>query len=55
MKKRIISTFMLTTIVLSVSAQKNEWQDPGINAVNRAEMHTNYFAYESLLRRMRGG
>ena len=47
MKKRIISTFMLTTIVLSVSAQKNEWQDPGINAVNRAEMHTNYFAYES--------
>ena len=24
-----------------------EWQDPEINAVNRAPMHTNFFAYES--------
>ncbi|MDF9830099.1 glycoside hydrolase family 2 TIM barrel-domain containing protein [Parabacteroides sp. PF5-6] len=28
-------------------AQKNEWQDPGVNEVNRAPMHTNYFAFES--------
>ncbi len=47
MKKRIATTLMLTAVVLAGTAQKNEWQDPGINAVNRAEMHTNYFAYES--------
>ncbi|MCC8171913.1 MAG: DUF4981 domain-containing protein [Parabacteroides sp.] len=28
-------------------AQRNEWRDPETNAVNRAPMHTNYFAYES--------
>ena len=28
-------------------AQGNEWLDPKVNAVNRADMHTNYFAYES--------
>ena len=27
-------------------AQKNEWQDPNVNEVNRAPMHTHYFAYE---------
>ena len=27
-------------------AQKNEWQDPNINEINRAPMHTYYFAYE---------
>lgn len=32
---------------LSATAQKNEWKDPEVNAVNRAPMHTNYFAYES--------
>ncbi|MDR2914990.1 MAG: DUF4981 domain-containing protein [Tannerella sp.] len=31
----------------TVFAQKNEWKDPKINQVNRAPMHTNYFAYES--------
>ena len=31
----------------AVFAQKNEWKDPKINHVNRAPMHTNYFAYES--------
>ncbi|SHE88680.1 beta-galactosidase [Dysgonomonas macrotermitis] len=32
---------------VGATAQKNEWQDPEINAVNRAPMHSNYFAYES--------
>ena len=32
---------------LTAFAQKNEWQDPNVNAINRAPMHTNYFAYES--------
>jgi beta-galactosidase len=31
----------------TVFAQKNEWKDPGINQINRAPMHANYFAYES--------
>jgi beta-galactosidase len=32
---------------ISAFAQKNEWQDPTVNQVNRAPMHTNFFAYES--------
>jgi beta-galactosidase len=28
-------------------AQKDEWKDPKVNAVNRAPMHANYFAYET--------
>ncbi len=32
---------------LLTSGQNNEWQDPNVNAVNRAPMHTNYFSYES--------
>lgn len=28
-------------------AQQNEWLDPKVNQVNRAPMHTNYFAYET--------
>jgi len=44
-KQLLISCFAL--FALTVAAQKNEWQDPEVNAVNRAPMHTNYFAYES--------
>lgn len=34
---------------LSVSAQSfKEWQDPEVNAINRAPMHTSFFAYENL-------
>ena len=28
-----------------LSAGQTEWQDPLVNAVNRAPMHTSYFAY----------
>lgn len=34
-------------IPIRIGAQTNEWQDPNVNAVNRVDMHTNYFAYES--------
>lgn len=48
MKKKLFSLLALAigfqTIALS---QKNEWRDPEVNAVNRAPMHANYFAYES--------
>lgn len=34
---------------LSVSAQSfKEWQNPEVNAINRAPMHTSFFAYENL-------
>ncbi len=32
---------------LATMAQHDEWKNPEINAVNRAPMHTNYFAYSS--------
>jgi len=40
-------TCTLLFSAMSLFAQKNEWQDPKVNEVNRAPMHTNYFAYES--------
>ena len=47
MKKHIL-TCMLGFMALSMGAQTfQEWKDPTINEVNRAPMHTNYFAYES--------
>lgn len=47
MKNHLI-TGLFAALALSASAQSfNEWLDPGVNAVNRAPMHTNYFAYES--------
>ena len=47
MKKHLL-TGLLTLMALSMGAQTfQEWKDPRINAVNRAPMHSNYFAYES--------
>ena len=47
MKKTI---FLGVLLVSSLSAQAQtfkEWQDPNVNAVNRAPMHANFFAYEN--------
>lgn len=47
--KRLLSIGLLCACALSMSAQTfKEWQDPEVNAVNRASMHTNFFAYESI-------
>ena len=47
MKKHLI-TGLFAALALTANAQSfKEWLDPEINAVNRAPMHTNYFAYES--------
>ena len=47
MKKHLF-TGLFAALALSANAQSfHEWQDPEVNAVNRAPMHTNYFAYES--------
>ena len=47
MKKHLIIG-LFAALAFSASAQSfKEWLDPEVNAVNRAPMHTNYFAYES--------
>ncbi len=42
LKFLICSLFLLGTTAF---AQKSEWRDPNVNAINRAPMHTNFFAY----------
>lgn len=37
----------LSLLGTAAFAQKNEWQDPNVNQINRAPMHTNYFAYKN--------
>ncbi|MFI3305271.1 MAG: glycoside hydrolase family 2 TIM barrel-domain containing protein [Rikenellaceae bacterium] len=44
MKKELLSC-SLALLALSAAAQSNEWQNPEVNQINRAPMHTNYFAY----------
>ncbi|MDR0657421.1 MAG: DUF4981 domain-containing protein [Mediterranea sp.] len=46
MRKQLL-LFYFALFSLTVAAQKNEWQDPTVNAVNRSPMHAGYFAYES--------
>lgn len=46
MKKQLM-VGLFTVAALTSYAQSNEWQNPQVNAVNRAAMHTNYFAYEN--------
>ena len=47
MRKHIL-TALLSAMALGVGAQTfNEWKDPGVNQVNRAPMHSYYFAYET--------
>ncbi len=44
MKKQLM-TGLFTVLALTAGAQTfQEWRNPEINAVNRAPMHTNYFA-----------
>jgi beta-galactosidase len=45
--KKLLALFLMTAMATSAWAQGNEWQDPTKNQVNRAQMHTNYFAFES--------
>jgi len=46
MKKSFFSlTFLCLSILLS--AQSDEWKNPEINQVNRASMHSAFFAYEN--------
>ena len=47
MKKRIVAGLFTALAVMANAQSFTEWQNPELNAVNRAPMHTNYFAYES--------
>ena len=47
--KKLLLTGLLATAAFTADAQSfQEWRDPEVNAVNRAPMHTSYFAYESV-------
>lgn len=47
-KKSYFVCGILALLSLGAAAQSfNEWKDPRVNAINRAPMHSNYFAYES--------
>ena len=44
-KQLIIGCLSLLGMAANLHAQNNEWQNAEINAINRAPMRTNYFAY----------
>ena len=47
-KKSYFVCGILAFLSLGAAAQSfTEWKDPRVNAINRAPMHTNYFAYEN--------
>lgn len=55
MKQKLIAS-LFGLLALSAGGQTfKEWQDPNVNAINRAPMHTSYFAYENREAAARGG
>jgi len=45
---RFLTICLYAALVIPGNAQSfKEWQNPEVNAVNRAPMHASYFAYES--------
>ena len=46
--RKTLSLLLCLACSLAYAQTFNEWQDPAVNAVNRAPMHAHYFAYESL-------
>jgi len=44
---KILVLGILASAALATAAKTPEWLDPEVNAINRAPMHTSYFAYES--------
>ena len=45
--RKLLLCWLAVCAASGVGAQNNEWQDAGINQVNRLPMHANFFAYES--------
>ena len=52
--KRKVLVCTLALAGLTAFAQQNEWQDANVNAINRAPMHTHYFAFETEEAAMKG-
>ena len=48
MKKTLLAVAAFLLCMAAYAQTFKEWQDPRINEVNRASMHTRYFAYASL-------
>lgn len=46
-KKLILVFCLLPVLFVTARAQQNEWLDPNVNEINRAPMHTSFFAYEN--------
>ncbi|MBQ6045595.1 MAG: DUF4981 domain-containing protein [Bacteroidales bacterium] len=46
--RKILSLLLCLACSFAYAQTFTEWQDPAVNAVNRAPMHAHYFAYESL-------
>ncbi len=46
--KKITATCLFAAVALAAGAKTPEWLDPEVNAVNRAPMHSSYFAFESV-------
>ena len=46
--RKTLSLLLCLACSLAYAQTFTEWQDPAVNAVNRAPMHAHYFAYESL-------
>ncbi len=44
---KLKTLILLTAVSMTGFAQKSEWLDPQVNAVNRMPMHSSYFAYEN--------
>ena len=47
MKKQLITGVLSMLAIAGFAQTFQEWRNPEVNAVNRAPMHTNYFAYEN--------
>ena len=48
MRKTFVLGLLGFSLLTGHAQTFKEWQDPEVNAVNRAPMHTDYFAYESI-------
>ena len=48
MRRLALAVALFSLSIFSYSQTFKEWQDPKINEVNRAPMHTRYFAYANL-------
>ena len=54
MNKTVDLLFVCSLLSFAATAQNREWLDPNVNELNRAPMHTYYFAYESESRALTG-